>query len=238
VGAVFDLVATPKAVFELVRYVVILLLLLPAAVFLIHPAINPDSPAFRFLATVYSFPLAVVLGIVVWTSEFIRRSFSKVLLVVDLLLDTTQRIAKDYSKLYAGEQKMPPLMTLVGDVYEKLLLKILREAVDKHLGLIGKPVYFTYRLTIDRVLKILLRRNIDKSLNENIGEDGLQEIASGIIKDVRENESKINQRLQAARDRIKSTAGKLKALIMWPCYAVVVFISLIVLIPLAILFLW
>ncbi len=213
-------------------------MIVPVSVFLLHPVINPDSTFFRLLATGYALPLAMICGILVWASEFIRQSSAKVLLVVDLLLDTTQRVAKDYSHIEAGEQKMPSLFTLVGDVYEKLFLRIINEVVHKQLGVIGKPVYFAYRLTIDRVLRLVLRRKFDNAISDQGGEQELQSVATETMKEVSKNELKIVRGLETARKRIQTTSGRLKSLATLPCYVVLAIASLVLLTPLAILFLW
>ena len=69
----------------------------------------------------------------------VRRSIAALTKIVDLLLETTTRVAADYQQLSAGNRKLPPMSQLVGAVYEHVFMHVFREAIESQTGFWERP---------------------------------------------------------------------------------------------------
>ena len=239
-AAIIDLINTPKEIKGLLGTCLIFVLLVPLAIYFGILWLNPDAnTAQRWSATLYAIPASGIATFAFWIAEFIRRSFNKILTVVNYILETTKKIAADYRKVVAGNAKLPPTKQLVNDVYEKLIKKILREAVDEVFGFVGKPIYWVYQATVDRVLKIAIRRAIKDKLPLTADTQARpQNAATESIEQVNKQETEITNKLETARQYIISGGGWLKTMVMIPCYAIAGAITVLLVMPLLCLIFW
>lgn len=105
------------------------------------------------LFEVYAIPAGSLGGLALGIAEFIRRSLRNMTKLVDLLLETTKPIANDSRGLYAGDKKMPPTRDVVNDVYYHVILEAIRGAAFQVFGLLGRPVYCCYHLSLNQFVR-------------------------------------------------------------------------------------
>ena len=153
--------------------------------------------------------------------------------IVDLLLKTTADVAHDARALHSGDSELPPPSELVFAVYENVIYPIVEQVITGAFGFIGRPILWLYRRTLDRLVRIVVRRYVPKAYDDDDGQVH-KAIKKGVVNSsqtVAKNENAIVESLQWARTKVESIGGFLKLLIMLPCYILFGIVLTLVLLP-------
>ncbi len=215
-----DLVGLPKSLFKLVCVAVICLLLGTGAVYAAMRIDDQNSFA-MMLSQAYAIPTSLLFAIALWIVLMVRKGLSSLTKIVDLLLCATVKVARDYRELYGGRKKLPPMAKLVGAVYEHVFMHAFRECLSSATGVLGAPVYWAYRLTIDRMLKMVVRFVATKTASEEAKSD-MKELIDESMLEIADEESSIISGLEWSRETLVGSGNWLARKILWPCYAMIV----------------
>ena len=190
-------------------------------------------PLLLFLVLfLYGIPAGMSCGGFFGIAETIRRSLTGMLGVIDLLLKITAEVANDARALYAGKAEFPPAGKLVFDVYENVIYPVVEKVVTGALGFVGTPVLWVYRMTFDRMVRLVVKRYIDLSVDEK--SEMVQELkqnATEIGGVVGDNETVIVSQLNWARNKVNSVGWWLRILVMIPCYSLFLIAVFLAMIP-------
>ena len=227
-----DLLSLPKSIGKLV---VTIFLCVVIAMILINAAMKVDAQSYfaTLLAEVYGLPASILFGFSVWAVLLVRRSIAALTKIVDLLLETTTRVAADYQQLSAGNRKLPPMSQLVGAVYEHVFMHVFREAIESQTGFLGTPIYWVYRLTIDRMLKIVVRFVATRTASEE-DKESIKTLISESMPAIAEEEWTIISNLQWARQKIVGSGNWIGKRLLWPCYAFIAFFFALLIAPIVV----
>ena len=187
VERIVDLVGIQENVGRLVIRVVQCVLI---GAFIIYALMRIDeqSTFSTMLTMAYGAPASVLFAIALWIVLLIRRSLSTLTRIVDLLLQATVKIATDYRQLSAGEKKLPPMSKLVGAVYEHIFMHAFREVVSSTTGFLGKPIFWVYKMTVDRMLRVVVRSVANWSASEE-DQESMKRFIGETMPEVAESES-------------------------------------------------
>ena len=182
---------------------------------------------------VYGAPTGAVAGFALGVAEFMRRSLSNMRKLVDLLLSTSIQVAQDVKGLSAGETELPPVRDLVEDVYEQVILVILRQVLGAMFGIIGTPIYWAYHLTMNQLVRITIRflpsqtKKVDESqlMDANSTEVSTDSSAMAIDGANRltesEQEAGVIASLRWTQEKLGGIGGRLSLMVLLPCYTIV-----------------
>lgn len=212
-----DLLSLPKTLLRLVGTIIVCLAI---ALVLIYVAMSFDAQTYfaTLMAEVYAVPAGILFGIALWIVMLVRHGLSSLVKIVDLLLETTVKVASDYRELGGGKKKLPPMSQLVGAVHEHIFMSIIREVISSQTGFLGMPIYWAYRLTIHRMLGIVIRFVATRMASEE-NKEGMKSLVVGTMTEVAQDESSVISGLQWAREKIVGSGNWLSRKLLWPCYA-------------------
>lgn len=226
-----DLVSLPKSLLKLVGYVVMCVLLGVIVVYVLMK-IDAQNGLTIFASVVYGGIASTLFAFALWIVMMLKKGVTSLTRIVDLLLETTTKIASDYHQLHSGQKQLPPMADLVGAVYEHVFMHAFREGVSSATGLLGKPIYWVYRMTVDRMLKRVVRYVATKTATEESKTDFTKAIDS-TMPEIAEKESAIISHLQWARENIVQSGNWLSRHMLWPCYIVIAAFSAFLIAPIA-----
>lgn len=167
-------------------------------------------------------------GIFYSIAYFISRSLDNMLKVVDLLLETTKKVARDMDAVRTGESEMPTAKELVQGVYLEVFLPIIEKVISDQLSIFARPALFLYRLTFGRLMRLVIKILPERGLEKLHGSD-LQETAdavTGAMVGVAATEPLIVAALDWTQKRILKLGRWAKFLVLLPCYAICAFVVL------------
>lgn len=226
-----DLLSLPKTLLQLVATVIVCLAI---ALILIYVAMRFDAQSYfaTLMAEAYAVPVGILFGIALWIVMLVRHGFSSLVEIVDLLLETTVKVASDYRELGGGKKKLPPMAKLVGAVHEHVFTSVIREVISSQTGFLGMPIYWAYRLTIHRMLGIVIRIVATRMASTEDKED-MKSLVVNTMADVAQDESSVISGLQWAREKIVGSGNWLSRKLLWPCYAFLALILTLLVAPIA-----
>jgi hypothetical protein len=120
-----NLLSLPRSLLKLVGIVFVCVLIAISVIYL-SLKIDNQSGLPLLLTEAYGIPASIVFGVSLWVVLFIKRSFSSLTQIVDLLLATTVKVVEDYQQLNEGAAKLPPMEKLVGAVYAHVFMPVFR----------------------------------------------------------------------------------------------------------------
>lgn len=217
-----DLVSLPKTMARLAATIFVCVVL---AMILIYAAMKFDAQSYfaTLMAEIYGVPASILFAISLWIVLLVRRGLSSLVKIVDLLLETTIKVAADYRELSGGGKKLPPMANLVGAVNEHIFMHVIREVIASQTGILGLPIYWAYRLTIHRMLGTVIRFVATRTASEE-DQDQMRNLITESMTEIAKDESIVISRLKWAREKIVGSGNWLSRRMLWPCYA---FIALI-----------
>jgi len=214
-----DLVSLPKTIGKLAATIVICVAIVMV---LIYAAMKLDAHGFFtiLLAEIYGVPASTLFAIALWIVLLVRHGLSSLVKIVDLLLETTIKVATDYRELSGGGKKLPPMAKLVGAVHEHIFMSVIREVISSQTGFLGMPIYWVYRLTIHRMLGIVIRFVATRTASEEDQEE-MKTLISESMPEIAAGESLIISRLRWARRKIVGSGNWLTRRALLPCYVII-----------------
>lgn len=184
-------------------------------------------------ATMAGFSAGTAFGI----ARTIRKSAKDALKVIDLLLEETCIIAADVQALSGGEQKMPPPAVLIDAVYHRLVFPIASGVLKASLGMMATPVIWLYRKSMDRAVKLVIKRYVPEDYEGFMEEEQettelqqTQTAAKTIVK-VSDNKDKIVGTLTGVRGKVQTVTSFMVVVFAWPAYAFAFVILFVTLLP-------
>jgi len=224
-----DLLSLPKTMGRLALLIVVCVVV---GMILIYAAMKIDAQAFfvTLLAEVYAFPACIVFAIAVWLVLLINYSLSSLTKIVDLMLETTVKVAQDYQELGEGGKKLPPMEKLVGSVHEHIFTRIIREVISSQTGFLGTPIFWVYEKTIDRMLKIAIRFVATRMASEE-DKQSMKKLVTESMTNITEEQSQLISSLQWARQKIVGSGKWLTRRMLWPCYFLIAVVLAVLLAP-------
>ena len=175
-----------------------------------------------------SLPAAISYAI----AYLLRSSLSNMLLIVELMLETTKNVAKDIESLRSGDTEPPTPRELVQGVYLEIFLPIIEQIIASQLWIFAKPVLFLYRLTFGRLMRIVINLLPDKAMAavtntqdliekaENVDMGKIVEALDTAKDHIDRGESTIVSTLDWTKEKINSIGGRTKFYVMLPCYII------------------
>ena len=222
-----DLLGLPKSLLQLVGYVLMCVLLGVIGVYILMK-IDGQNGLTTFATGVYTVVASLLFAIALWIVMMLKKGVTSLTQIVDLLLATTTQIAQDYRELHRGAKKLPPMADLVGAVYEHVFMHAFRQGISSATGFFGKPIYWIYRMTVDRMLKKVVRFVATRTASEQSKAD-LKDLIDSSMPEIAAKESAIISHLQWARENIVQSGNWLSRRMLWPCYFVIaVFFTLLI----------
>lgn len=217
IETVVEIVSLPGAFREIINWVFYGLIGLAMAVVAALWLTDNLTLFWTALFQSYSVPAGMVGGLAVGIAEFVRRSFNNMSKLVDLLLTTTAVVSRDLRDVSSGQKTMPPTRDLIHDVYEQVILIVLREVLGTLFGIIGRPVYWLYRLTLCRFVKQVIRFIPGDHEVEGSSLGTTLVSAAGVVAD---QQTGIEVTLRWVNEKLQQVGGWIKLLVLTPCYVV------------------
>ena len=224
-----DLVSLPKTVGKLVVTIVVCVAI---GLVLIYAAMKLDGQGFvvTLISEIYAIPASILVGIALWLVLLIHHGLSSLTRIVDLMLETTVKVAADYQELGEGGKKLPPMDKLIGAVHEHIFTNIVREVISSQTGFLGRPIFWAYQMTLGRMLKVAIRFVATQTASQQEKRD-LKTVVTDSMTTVAEAESQIIPGLQWARQRIVESGAWLTGRMLWPCYLIIAVILALLIAP-------
>ncbi len=170
----------------------------------------------------------IVTGLCYALASLIRQSITNMIRVVDLLLQVAKRVAKDVNAVRSGETEMPSAKEIVRGVYVEVFLPTIEQVISETLWIFGKPILFIYRLTFGQLIRIVIRILPDRTLEMIEGQE-LEVTAKQTfesLEKIADNETTIVGALDWTQKKLVNIGGKVRILVMLPCYAICVLVVL------------
>lgn len=167
-------------------------------------------------------PMAAPGAIFYAIAYLIRRSLDNMFAIVDLLLETTKRVSQDIRNVRSGEAEMPTAKELVKGVYLEIFLPSLEQVVADQLWILAKPALFLYRLTLGRLMRLVIRILPDKTLS-GMSEEELEQAHASMsagLESIADNETTIVGALTWTQEKLASAGRSAKIFVMLPCYII------------------
>ncbi len=174
------------------------------------------------------FEAGIVTGLCYALASLIRQSITNMIRVVDLLLQVAKRVAKDVNAVRSGETEMPSAKEIVRGVYVEVFLPTIEQVISETLWIFGKPILFIYRLTFGQLIRIVIRILPDRTLEMIEGQE-LEVTAKQTfesLEKIADNETTIVGALDWTQKKLVNIGGKVRILVMLPCYAICVLVVL------------
>ena len=115
----------------------------------------------------YSIVLGIVFGFLLGIMRVISRLLGSLEAVLILIFDMTNRVARDYDQIQAGEAQMPSGRELVEQVLDQIILPAAEKAVAKNFGILSAPLLWIYRLTIAKAVRAVLKKTSQSQLTDD-----------------------------------------------------------------------
>ncbi len=232
VDRVVELLSLPSAVQRILKSGAYGLIAAITLAFLFLAATNKFSIGWAIFFGAYAIPAGIIGGLASGIASFIHRSLEHMVKLVDLLFENTKKISADLRSVSDGEKSLPSARDLVNETYNQILLQTIKEVLNKNFGLFGSPIFFVYRLTLNQFVRqaIKLIPKTDEDIHE------AEDVISTTTNAVTNHEDKLIARLSWAQTRLGAITGSAKKLVIAPCYAILVAVFCLLLIP--VLFVW
>lgn len=227
IATIVDIVGLPGAVAGIMKWALFCVAALVVVVGLALKLSGNMTLLWTAVLEIYSAPAGTLIGLTLGTAEFVRRSLTSMTKLVDLLLETSARVAVDVQGLSAGETEMPPTRDLVEDVYEQVILVVTKEVLGSMFGFFGKPVYWLYHVTLNQMVRIAIR------FLPNDGEStSTLPKTLDTLSEVTDEQGRVVASLRWTQAKLNHVGGWVRLLVMVPCYALASLMISITLLPL------
>lgn len=224
IATISEIVSLPGAITSIAKWAAfgVAVLVFVAALFL--KVTGNFSFFWMVMFELYATPAGSLVGVSLGIAEFIRRSLNNMTKLIDLLLVTTMQVAIDAQGLASGETEMPSTRDLVEDVYQHVILVLTKEALQSMLGIFGKPVYWLYHVTLNQMVRVMIK--LIPNAKEMPSEVPLElpaaiDVDSQTAAETTDEQGQTVASLLWAQKKFADIGGRVKLLVMIPCYAIV-----------------
>ena len=227
ITTISDIVGIPGAIAGIMKWALLCVAALVVIVGVTLKLSGSMTLMWTAILELYSAPAGTLIGLTIGIAEFVRRSLTSMTKLVDLLLETSAQVAIDVQGLSAGETEMPPTRDLVEDVYEQVILIILREVLGSMFGFFGKPVYWLYHVTLNQMVRIAIRfLPSDAAPPEDLPE------SLETLSNLSAEQGRVVSSLRWTQAKLHHVGGWVSLFVMVPCYALASLMISITLLPL------
>jgi len=231
VSRVLSICDVKTSIAQILKITIIACLIIPP-IYLLLLSGKGLSPTMWKALSGYSVIAAIILGLgggLIWLANSILTDAKE---IVRLTLQQSQKAADDIAEIKDGSVIIPTGRELIEQIYGELLLPIIEQVIAESFGVIGKPLLFTYRLTIGRSINFVIRKTAAAFAKVDTIESAPQKLKSSL-----EDQATMIDELQEFAAQAETTFNKynhlLRQLIIIPL--IVIFIVLIILLSLPIL---
>lgn len=221
-----ELISVPRTIFQLLYMVFGCFALAAALIVFWLKGLEYGVMAF-VIGIGYAAFASIIFGVPYWLVFSIRKSFSSILEIVDLIFETTWQVASDLIELCQGKKRLPPIASLINAVYEKIFRHILKQAITS-TPLFGGLFYWAYESTIDRILKIVVRRAL---AGDKAGEEADKKEIEAVIESMPEREKQMTARIRWVQKNVVGSGAWLTKKLLWPFYAMLVLLVCVLAVP-------
>jgi hypothetical protein len=189
------------------------------------------------LSTMYALAAAILFGFVLGLIRVAGLLVSRVENLLQLTLETSRAVVKDFPAIRSGAKRMPTAAEIVEHVYDGVILPAIETSVAKSFGIIGAPLLWIYRRTIGSSVRFLLTRMktappTDDQPNELVPR------TMGLMQDVADNAARIEVALTNALGYTDYASKVLRRILLYPLQVVFVLFALLALVPLGLCWYW
>jgi len=177
---------------------------------------------------IYTLLVGIILGALLGILRVLHKSMRNIESILQILLDLTGQAAKDYKSLQSGALIMPSAGEFVEKVYDEVLSPIIEDVISSSVILVGRPIIWVYRWTIDRAIRFLIAR---VPLSTDV-EDHIMEMATSTFEDAEDFHAEITRFTNLASGTISIIGRATRFYSLLPLYIVTTIVLLLVLIPL------
>lgn len=185
------------------------------------------------LASLVYIPLMIPAGVFYSIAYLLKNSLSNMLLVVDLLLESTKKISKDIQSVRSGDSRLPTAKEMVSGVYLEVFLPILEKVISDQLWILAKPSLFIYRLTFGRLMRVVIQSMPEQALLKLTNHESSKDLQAtadtltGSLEEITDHETIILKTLTWTQEKLKTIGTMTKFIVMLPCYAITAIVILI-----------
>lgn len=231
---IIDLLSVPQAIILLVRTAVLVFLGLQGVNALLN-YFSENSLTTTLFTSFYMLIASLVLGLALGLLLIAKRILKHIDRILTVMLDISQKIARDYEQVHSGEKTMPTASEIVEQVYSRIIMPAVETAVAATLGIFDTPLLWIYRRTLGGAVRYLIGKLQSTALDEEDAE-AIEEGGAKLIEAVGQNAGKIERRLKTAASYTLAASDIVGRVILWPLRIGFAVLLLLALSPLAIFF--
>ena len=117
--------------------------------------------------TAYALILGLPIGLAFGLLRLAERTLSRVEELLGVILELSEQVARDCQGVLAGTTCPPTAGQLIEMVYKTIVQPVVEAAAEANAGFLGGGLVWVYRQTVDRAVRVLLRRVSDLSLSDD-----------------------------------------------------------------------
>jgi len=229
---IIDLLSVPQAVMLLIRTAALVFLALQGINALLN-YFSENSLTTTLFTSFYMLIASLVIGLALGLLLIAKRILKHSDRMLNLMLGSSQKIARDYEQVRSGEKTMPTASGIVEQVYSRIIMPAVETAVAATLGIFGTPLLWIYRRTLGGAVRYLIGKIQTAGLDEE-DEEAIEEGGAKLVEAVGQNAGKIELRLKTAASYTLAASDIVSRIILWPLRLGLVCLLLLALSPLAI----
>ena len=229
---IIDLLSVPQAVMLLIRTAALVFFALQGINALLN-YFSENSLTTTLFTSFYMLIASLAIGLALGLLLIAKRILKHIDRILNLMLDISQKIGRDYEQVRSGERTMPTASEIVEQVYSRIIMPAVETAVAATLGIFGTPLLWIYRRTLGGAVRYLIGKMQTSALDEEEAE-AIEEGGAKLIEAVGQNAGKIELRLKTAASYTLAASDIVSRIILWPLRLGFVFLLLLALSPLAI----
>lgn len=174
VESLAELIGVPGRVMRIVRTAALTITLTVIACFLIR--VYSELALIPSLAIcAYSLVASVYFGVSLGILRVISKALQNIESILQIVLNTTDKVAQDYDQARTGQLQLPSSGELVEQVYGKVMVPALERAVARSFYFLSMPILWVYHRTIGSAVHRIVV-HVNQSLSaEAAGEKPLSE---------------------------------------------------------------
>ena len=171
-------------------------------------AVGNKATVVWMLSTIYALAIAVFLGFVLGLIRVVRQLVARSEKLLQLLLNLSHDVEKDFHAVNRGEKRMPTAIEIVEHVYNEVFLPVVETTVAKSFGIVRAPLLWTYHRTIGGCVRFLITRMKTTSLTRD-EKSQIEREASNFAENISSIESAIEKALGCTKIRFKGNTCRI-----------------------------
>lgn len=230
-----ELISIPGAVFKVI--VTALQVVSAAAGLIIILTFFTDLSGLLWLGlSLYLLLIALVIGLALGLLRVAYRSLGNIEAILCLIFDIAENVAVDSEQLQSGQVRPPTGSELIAQVFDDVVAPTLQKVLRAAFGLFGWPMYLIYHGTINKGVRMVLKR-VEPELSEEQDAAISQGFESGVV-----GSSKYSQHIKVFTERAAGVVGAIgvgiRSYIMRPVFIVFCVLVFVAFLPALVVLIW